>query len=68
VADVVLYLVEAGAEGRVGLCGAGVPQPEGDVAGGDEVIDEGQIARQRPVLGAAADEGVAELAVAGAVP
>jgi hypothetical protein len=38
VADVVLYLVEVGAEGRVGLRGAGEPQSEGDVAGGDEVI------------------------------
>ena len=36
--------------------------------GVDLVIQEGQIARQRPVLGVAVDKGVAELAVVVAVP
>src|SRR5262249_21364252 len=66
-AGVQQHLVEFSAECRVGVRHAGEPQSECDLAGGDEVIQVGQIARQRPVLTIAIDKSVAELSVVGSV-
>jgi len=56
-ADVFLHLVEVGAKDGVDPRGAGVPQPEGDLAGSDEVIELGEAAgRQRPVPRVAVDQ------------
>ena len=68
-ADVPQHPGKVGLERGVDLCGAGVPQSECHLAGGDEVIEVGQASgRQWPVLGVALDERCAELLVVAPVP
>jgi hypothetical protein len=60
--------VKVGAECRVGLCHAGEPQSEGDVASGNEVIKVGEAVRRSPVRGVVVNERSAELFVFASVP
>jgi hypothetical protein len=69
VADVPQHLGKVRLERRVDLRGAGIPQSEGDLAGGDEVIEMGKTpGRQWPVLGVTLDERRTELLVVAPVP
>jgi hypothetical protein len=69
VADVTQHLGKVGLERGVDLRGAGIPQPERDLTGRDEVIEMGQASgRQWPVLGVTLDERGTELLVVAPVP